>query len=113
MTDLDKDLGTVLEVGINIVETTVEIEDSRLELFQEIEEADQNQNPGLDLAPMQVQIGIDLDVLDVSDCDHFARECPNTMTEDDSEQEDLESATLQMLSQDDSLNYAEMEGLNM
>ena len=38
---------------------------------------------------------------------------PNTMTEDDSDQEDLNSATLQMLSQDDSLNHAEGEGLNM
>ena len=35
------------------------------------------------------------------------------MTEDDSDQEDLDSATLQMLSQDDLLNYAEGEGLNM
>ena len=52
MTDLDKDLGTVLEVEINIVETRVEIEDSSLGLFQEIEEVDQDQNPGLDLALM-------------------------------------------------------------
>ena len=29
------------------------------------------------------------------------------MTEDDSDQEDLDSTTLQMLSQDESLNYAE------
>ena len=35
------------------------------------------------------------------------------MTEDDSDQEDLDRATLQMSSQDDSLNYAEAEGLNM
>ena len=35
------------------------------------------------------------------------------MTEDDSDQEDLDSVILQMLSQDDSLNYAEVEGLNM
>ena len=33
--------------------------------------------------------------------------------EDDSDQEDLDSAMVQMLSQDDSLNYAEVEGLNM
>ena len=48
-----------------------------------------------------------------SEYDHFARECPNMMTEDDSDQEDLDSAMLPMLSQDDSLNYAEVEGLNM
>ena len=35
------------------------------------------------------------------------------MTEDDSDQVVLDSATLQMLSQDDSLNYGEVEGLNM
>ena len=35
------------------------------------------------------------------------------LTEDDSDQEDLDSATLQMLSKDNSLNDAEMEGLNM
>ena len=35
------------------------------------------------------------------------------MTEHNSDQEDLDSATLQMLAQDDSLNYAEVEGLNM
>ena len=52
MKDLEKDLGTVLEVGINIVETRVKIEDSSLGMFQEIEEVDQDQNPGLDLAPM-------------------------------------------------------------
>ena len=50
--DLDKDLGTVLEVGINIVETRVEIEGSSPGLFQEMEEVDQDQNPGLDLAPI-------------------------------------------------------------
>ena len=50
MTDLDKDSGIVLEVGINIVETRVEIDDSCLGLFQEIEEVDQDQNPGLDQA---------------------------------------------------------------
>ena len=48
-----------------------------------------------------------------SEHDHFASECPNTMTEDDSDQEDLDRDMLQMLSQDDSLNYAEVEGLNM
>ena len=48
-----------------------------------------------------------------SEYDHFARECPNALTEDDSDQEELDSTTLQMLPQDDSLNYAEMEGLNM
>ena len=48
-----------------------------------------------------------------SEYDHFARECPNALKEDDSDQEDLDRDTLQMLTQDDSLNYAEMEGLNM
>ena len=43
---------TVPEVGINIVETRVEIEDSGLGLFQEIEEIDQNQSAGLDQTPM-------------------------------------------------------------
>ena len=35
------------------------------------------------------------------------------MTEDESDQEDLDRSMLQMLSQDDSLNYTEVEGLNM
>ena len=54
MTDLDKDSDTVLEVGINMAETRAEIdiEDSGLGLFQETEEIDQDQNPGLDLAPV-------------------------------------------------------------
>ena len=48
-----------------------------------------------------------------SEYGHFAREYPNMMTEDDSDWEDLDRAMLQMLSQDDSLNYVEVEGLNM
>ena len=54
MTDLDKDSGTVPEVGISIVETRAEVEigDRGPGLFQEIEEVDQGQNPGLDLAPV-------------------------------------------------------------
>ena len=52
MTDLDKDSGTVPGIGINMVETKVEIEDSGLGLFQETEEIGQDQNPGLDLAPV-------------------------------------------------------------
>ena len=53
-TGLDKDLGTVQEIGINMVETRaeIEIEDRGLGLFQGTEEADQDQNPSLDLAPM-------------------------------------------------------------
>ena len=35
------------------------------------------------------------------------------MTEDDSDQEDLDRAMMQMLAQEDSLNYADVEGLNM
>ena len=67
MTDLDKDLEIVPEVGINMAETRaeIEIEDSSPGQFQEIEEVDQDQNPGLDLAPMYVQIGIDSYVVDV------------------------------------------------
>ena len=48
-----------------------------------------------------------------SEYDHFAREFPNTMTEDDSDQDDLDRAKLQMISQEDSLNYAEVEGLSI
>ena len=48
-----------------------------------------------------------------SEYDHFVRECPNALTEGDSDQEDLDDAISQMLSEDDTLNYAEMEGLNM
>ena len=48
-----------------------------------------------------------------SEYDHFVREYPNAVTEDDSDQGDKDSATLQMLSQDDSFNYAEVEGFNM
>ena len=35
------------------------------------------------------------------------------ITENDLDQKDLDRAMLQMLSQGDSLNYAEVEGLNM
>ena len=44
---------------------------------------------------------------------HFARECPNALTDDSSDE--LEGATLQMLTQEESpvLNYTEMEDLNM
>ena len=54
MTDLDKDLEGVPEVGINMTETRaeIEIEGSSLGQFQEIEEVDQDQNPGLDVAPV-------------------------------------------------------------
>ena len=48
---LENNLGTSPEVGINVVETNVGTEDSSLEMFQEIEEIDQNQSPGLDQAP--------------------------------------------------------------
>ena len=63
--DLDNNWGTSPEVGINIVETRVGREDSSLGMFQEIEKIYQNQSPGLDQTPMLVQIGIDLNVLDV------------------------------------------------
>ena len=54
MTGLDKNLGTVQEIGINMVETRAEVEirDRGPRLFQEIEKVDQDQNPGLDLAPI-------------------------------------------------------------
>ena len=50
-----------------------------------------------------------------SEYDHFERECPNALTDESSDQEDSDSATLQMLTQDETLtlNYAEMEDLNM
>ena len=49
-----------------MVETRAEVEigDRGPGLFQEIEKVDQDQNPGLDLAPMEVQIGIDSVVTD-------------------------------------------------
>ena len=45
--------------------------------------------------------------------DHFARECPNALT--DASSDELEGATLQMLTQEEFpvLNYTEMEDLNM
>ena len=52
MIGLDNDLETSAEVGFNVVETRVGTEDSGLGMFQEIEEIDQNQSPGLDQAPM-------------------------------------------------------------
>ena len=91
----------------------IEIEDSGLGLFQETEEIDQDQNPGPDLAPMQVPTGIDSDVTDAVNMTIFVRECPNALTDNSSDQEDLDGTTLQMLSQGDTLNYAEMEGLIM
>ena len=46
-----------------------------------------------------------------SEYDHFARECPNALTDDSSDE--LEGATLQMLTQDETpfLDYSKM-GLN-
>ena len=41
------------------------------------------------------------------------RECPNALTDESSEQDDLDGATLQMLTQDDTLNYAGMVDLSM
>ena len=43
------------------------------------------------------------------------RECPNTLTDESSDQDDLDGATLQMLTQDETpvLNYSEMDHLNM
>ena len=43
------------------------------------------------------------------------RECPNALTDESSDQEDSDGATLQMLTLDETLalNYAEMEDLNM
>ena len=81
-------------------------------MFQEI---DENQSPGLDQASVFC-VGTNRDRLRCFRCieyDHFARECPNTKTKGDLDQEDLDSTMLQMLSQDDSLNYAEVEGLSM
>ena len=43
------------------------------------------------------------------------RECPNTLTDESSHQDDLDGTTLQMLTQDETpaLNYSEMEDLDM
>ena len=106
----DNNLGTSPEEEIKVVEARVEIEGSSLGMFQEI---DQNQSPW-SRSSSHVSTNRDrLRLFRCSEYNHFARECPNTMTEDDLDQEDFDSATLQMLSQDDSLNYAEVEGLNM
>ena len=52
-----------------------------------------------------------------SEYDHFARECPNALTDESSDEENLDGATLQMLTQDETpaltKHYAEMEDLNM
>ena len=44
-----------------------------------------------------------------SEYDHFARECPNALTDESSDE--LEGATLQMLTEDETpvLHYSEME----
>ena len=46
--------------------------------------------------------------------DHFTRECPNALTDESSDQDDLDGATLQMVTQDETpvLNYSEMDDLN-
>ena len=43
------------------------------------------------------------------------RDCPNALTDESSDQEESDGATLQMLTQNGTLalNYAEMEDLNM
>ena len=48
--------------------------------------------------------------------DHFARECPNVLTDEDSDNDGLDQATLQMLTQInpvDSDTHALVECLNM
>ena len=82
-------------------------------MFQEIEEIYKNQKSGSRLGSCVSTNRDRLRCFKCSEYDHFARECPNMMTEYDLDQEDLDRATLQMLSQDDLLNYAEVEGLNM
>ena len=43
------------------------------------------------------------------------RECPNALTVESSDQDDLDGATLQMLTQEETpvLSYSEMDDLNM
>ena len=48
--------------------------------------------------------------------DHFARECPNMMSDEGSDQDnDLGSATWQLLTQEETaaINYSEIDDLNM
>ena len=48
--------------------------------------------------------------------DHFARECPNIMSDEDSDQDNSEGATLQLLTQEEQtkpLCYSELDDLNI
>ena len=101
---LDNDLGTSPEVEIKVVETSIGIEDSNLGMFSR----DRPESESRSRSSSHVSTNRDrLRCFRCSEYDHFVRECINMMTEDDSDQEDLDSAILQMLSQDDSLNYAD------
>ena len=72
------------------------------------------QNQGLDPVPVLAPIDR-LRCYRCSEYEHFMRECPNTLTDGSSDQEDSDGATLQILTQDETLalDYAEMEDLNM
>ena len=111
VTDLDKGLGTVLEVGINIVETRVR---DRRQWSRTVSRDRRGTPRSESMSRSSSHVNTNRDRLRCFRCseyDQFARECPNMMTEDDSDQEDLNRAILQ----DDTLHldYAEMEGLNM
>ena len=72
---------TEAKVGIEI-DLAVEMKDKGPEENQEtgIEKVDPLQ--GLDLVPVLIKTGIDLDALG-NEYDHFARECPNALTDEE------------------------------
>ena len=105
MTGLDKDLGKVQEIGINMVETRAEIRDRRQ--WSRTVSRDRGNRPRSESRSRSSScVGTNRDRLRFYRCskyDHLVRECPNTLTDDSSDLEDLDGATLQMLSQDDTL----------
>ena len=110
MTDLDKDLETVPEVGINVVDQSRERDRRQWSRTVSKDRGSRPRSESRSRSSCHVSTNRDrLRCFRCSEYDHFARKYPNVLTEDDSDQEDLGRATLQMLAQEDSLNYAEME----
>ena len=69
--------------------------DQDLEQYQRIEVIDQDQNQDLDHV-LRVRTNRDrIRCYRCGEYDHFTRECPNTMTDEESDHRDLDRAALQ------------------
>ena len=96
----------IQEICMEMAKIEVGTEDKGPELFQETEGIDQ----GLDQAPMLAQIGIGHRCYRCNEYDHFARECPNIMSDEE------QDAVLQLLAQEEqaeALSHSDLSDLNL